>query len=70
MGYPPSPPTWYHRSLMWPVVLIALGVLFLLQELVPWWGFSRTWPALLILIGLVKLVDAYRPPRPPEAPRV
>jgi len=55
---------------MGPVVLIALGVLFLLQEFVPGWGFGRTWPALLILIGLVKLVDIAQPPRPPEGPRI
>ena len=70
MGYPPSPPTWYRRSLMWPVVLIALGVLFLLQEFIPHWGLSRTWPTLLILIGLIKLMDVTRPPRPPEGPRL
>jgi len=55
---------------MWPVVLIALGVLLLLQEFVPGWGFSHTWPVLLILIGLVKLVDTFRPPQPPEGPRI
>ena len=70
MGYPPSLPTWCHRSLLWPVVLIALGVMFLLQEFVPRWGFYHTWPALLILIGVIKLLDATRPPRPPEGPRI
>jgi len=70
MGYSPSPPTWYRGSLMWPVVLIALGVLLLLREFVPGWGFNHTWPVLLILIGLVKLVDVSRPPRPPEGPRI
>jgi len=59
-----------YRSLMWPVVLIALGVMFLLQEFVPRWGFRHTWPALLILIGVIKLIDLSRPPRPPEGPRI
>ena len=57
-------------SLMGPVVLIALGFMFLLDHVVPGWGFGKTWPVLLIVIGLVKVVQASRPPRPPEGPRV
>ena len=41
-----------------PVVLIALGVLFLLGQFVPDWGVGRTWPVLLIVIGLAKLFEA------------
>lgn len=59
-----------HHGLMWPVLLIAIGVMFLLQEFIPYWGFDRTWPVLLVLIGLVKLVESLQPPRPPEGPRI
>jgi hypothetical protein len=41
-----------------PVVLIALGVLFLLGQFVPDWGVGRTWPVLLIIIGLARLIEA------------
>ena len=67
-------PTWQartrHESLAWPVILITLGTMFLLDELVPGWGVSKTWPVLLIVIGVVKLLRSGQPPRPPEGPRV
>jgi hypothetical protein len=53
-----------------PVILITLGVLLLLHEFVPDWGFGRTWPLLLIVFGVIKLLDANRPPRPPRGPQV
>lgn len=40
------------RCLMGPAVLITLGVLFLIDRIVP---FGHTWPALLIIIGLIKV---------------
>jgi membrane-bound ClpP family serine protease len=55
---------------MFPILLIVLGIMFLLDQLVPGWGISKTWPALLVVIGVLKLVDVTRPPRPPEGPRV
>jgi len=57
-------------SLMWPIMLIALGALFLLDEFIPGWGLGKTWPVILILVGVLKLLDMSRPPRPPEGPRV
>jgi LiaI-LiaF-like transmembrane region len=70
MGYTQTPPTTRRVSLMGPVVLITLGLMFLLAQFMPGWGIGRTWPALLIVIGVIKLLDAGRPPRPPEGPRV
>jgi hypothetical protein len=64
-------PTHAHRaSLMWPVILIALGVMFLLHEFVPGWGLGKTWPVLLVVIGVLRLLEVSRPPRPPEGPRI
>lgn len=64
---PPSP----HRpSLTGPVVLIALGLMFLAGQFVPEWGISKTWPALLIVIGVIKLLNSSRPPRAPRGPGV
>jgi len=61
----------HHRGeLTVPVLLIVLGIMFLLDQLVPGWGISKTWPALLVVIGVLKLWDVNRPPRPPEGPRV
>jgi len=54
----------------WPVILIALGAVFLVDQFVPGWGIGKTWPVLLIVFGGLKLLDSTRPPRPPEGPRV
>jgi uncharacterized membrane protein (Fun14 family) len=60
-----------HRaSLVWPVILITLGVMFLLHEFVPGWNVRKTWPVLLVIVGVFKLVESSRPPRPPEGPRL
>ena len=53
-----------HRySLTGPIILIALGAMFLVGQFVPDWGVSKTWPILLIVIGLAKLVESARPRR-------
>jgi hypothetical protein len=60
----------YRGSLTWPVLLITLGAMFLLDEFAPDWGFRRTWPVLLVVIGILKLIESSRPPRPPAGPRL
>src|SRR6185437_15802727 len=51
------------RSITGPLVLIALGLVFLLHNIgvlhsvTFWMWLSRWWPLLLIALGLVKLVE-------------
>jgi len=41
-----------------PLILIALGVLLLLNNIYPEvYRFSRVWPLILIVIGLAKLLE-------------
>ena len=61
----------YHRrSIVVPLLLVALGVLFLYTnlrpEVNPWPLVSRWWPLLLIFLGLGKLWDFYRLRSQPE----
>lgn len=51
----------YARRITGPIVLITVGVLFLLDKLIPGggWNFSRTWPILLIVIGAVKIFERF-----------
>ena len=70
MGLSPATPPSHRLSLTGPVILIALGVIFLLEEFVPHLGFRKTWPVLLVVFGILKLIDSARPPRPPEGPRL
>jgi LiaI-LiaF-like transmembrane region len=55
-------------SLMGPIILVALGVMFLVGQFVPGWGVSKTWPFLLIVIGITKLLESVlsRGSTPPE----
>lgn len=52
-----------RRSVVGPIILIGLGVLFLLgtirPDFDPWWVFWRYWPLLLIFIGLGQIFDHY-----------
>jgi len=59
----PAPPPRYRRSLSGPVVLIAVGALFLLGTMgvLDWhrlghW-FAHYWPVLLIFAGVIKLIE-------------
>src|SRR5580704_3836438 len=57
------PPPRYRRSLSGPIVLIAIGTVFLLGTMgvLDWHNlghwFAHYWPVLLIISGIVKLVE-------------
>jgi DUF4097 and DUF4098 domain-containing protein YvlB len=54
-----------QRSFAGPIILIAIGILFLLgnMHVITWdrlgWWFATWWPVLLIAYGLLKLVEYY-----------
>jgi hypothetical protein len=58
----------FLRAAQSPVLVVALGVLFTIQQagVLP---FSRTWPLLIIVFGLTKLVERLLTPHAP-APEV
>ena len=70
MGATPPSPVHRRGGLTFPVLLIALGIMFLLDQLVPGWGIGKTWPALFVVMGVLMLMDVTKPPRPPEGPRI
>jgi len=50
------------RGLMWPAILITLGVLFLLHQLHGGrLDFDNTWPVLLVVIGVLHLASSVAP---------
>src|SRR5271167_4583867 len=57
------PPPRYRRSLSGPIILIAIGTVFLLGTLgvLDWHNlghwFAHYWPVLLIISGVIKLVE-------------
>jgi hypothetical protein len=47
------------RGLMWPAVLITIGVLFLLDRAhVGPFLFGHTWPVILVVMGLIQLASS------------
>jgi N-terminal domain of toast_rack, DUF2154/Domain of unknown function (DUF5668) len=69
-GYPPNPapvnpgpgyPRYRRGSIAGPIILIALGVLFLIATMRPdfdiWGVMWRYWPLILIFVGLGKIFD-------------
>jgi len=72
-GLVPSSRIYTHsermRGLVGPVVLVAVGLLSLIENLGgP--GWHRTWPVLLLAIGVVKLLERQTPPTLPPPPPV
>lgn len=54
----------FLRAVRGPILLIALGVLFVCDQQVGYLPFYRTWPVLLILFGVFKLAErAVAPPQ-------
>jgi hypothetical protein len=60
-------------SLVFPIILITIGVLFLLQSwrpaFDPWSILRDYWPLILIFVGLGKIFDNVQRSRNPDAPR-
>lgn len=47
-----------------PLLLIAIGVLFLLNNLYPGvFRFGKMWPVILIIIGISKVIEYFQLPR-------
>ena len=62
------------RAIRGPLLLIALGVLLLMQRFSDF-GFHRSWPVLIILFGVLKLAEravlrASTPSGPAQTPPV
>lgn len=47
--------------LVWGIILIVFGALFLLQNTIDiWWTVARLWPVLLIAWGALKLYNGLK----------
>ena len=47
--------------LVWGIILIVVGALFLLQNTIDiWWTFARLWPVLIIAWGALKLYNGLK----------
>ncbi len=59
-------------SLIGPIILIAIGALFLFARFFPdfdaWWIFAHYWPLILVFIGVAKIWDSYWVRNHPDQP--
>jgi hypothetical protein len=46
------------HELRGPIILITIGVLFLVDQVVPGLSFGRLWPVILLVIGGMKLAES------------
>src|SRR4051812_16073211 len=66
---PPIPPYRPQRSISGPLILIAVGLVFLLATMHVlslhnvWLWFGHYWPVLLIVLGVIKLAEHYQAQR-------
>lgn len=47
----------YRGSMIGGMILLTLGVLFLVDELVPYLDFGKLWPVILIVIGIILIAN-------------
>jgi hypothetical protein len=48
-------------GMRWPVVLITIGVLFMLDRMEMSYRFHDFWPVILIVIGVMKVAESLAP---------
>ncbi len=41
-----------HDSVVGGLILVTLGILFLADEMMPWFSFHKLWPLILVAIGI------------------
>ena len=49
----------------WGIFLVILGILFLLQNIIPYYFLDRLWPLLFILLGVYLVYRALKPGKDP-----
>ncbi len=63
-GYPAKRGGWCAcarcrcRGLFWPVMLITVGAISLVDQFNLRWDWSELWPLILVIAGVLKLVES------------
>ena len=59
-GIPEQPPQQDKTIIGWGIFLIILGILFMLQNIIPYYFLSKLWPLIFILLGAYLVYRALR----------
>jgi len=49
-----------NRRILGGIIVIAIGLIFLLNSLFPWVGWGRLWPVILIAVGITIMIQAFK----------
>ncbi|GAH18878.1 unnamed protein product, partial [marine sediment metagenome] len=56
----PSHKSEKNRRILGGIIVIAIGLIFLLNSLFPWVGWGRLWPVILIAVGITIMIQAFK----------
>ena len=56
----PSHKSEKNRRILGGIIVIAIGLIFLLNSLFPWVGWGRLWPVILIAVGIIIMIQAFK----------
>ncbi len=56
----PSHKSEKNRRILGGIIVIAIGLIFLLNSLLPWVGWGRLWPVILIAVGITIMIQAFK----------
>ena len=49
-----------NRRILGGIIVIAVGLIFLLNSIFPWVGWGRLWPVILIAVGITIMMKAFK----------
>jgi len=49
-----------NRRILGGIIVIAVGLIFLLNGFFPWVGWNKLWPVILIAVGITIMIQALR----------
>lgn len=49
-----------NRRILGGIIVIAIGLIFLLNSFFPWVAWGNLWPVILIVIGITIMVQAFK----------
>jgi phage shock protein C len=56
----PSHKSEKNRRILGGIIVIAIGLVFLLNSIFPWVGWGRLWPVILIAVGIIIMIQAFK----------
>jgi phage shock protein C len=49
-----------NRRILGGIIVIAVGLIFLLNGFFPWVGWNKLWPVILIAVGITIMIQAFK----------